>query len=905
MGNPAAQDSKSRLANDSQSSENWYRPSLSLHVLEKAGYYIGNVGKEPSSLFKNGDCDFIHDNGNISCARHGLEVQFSLPFEAEVQSIYGEEPSGGERVDVLQSKKIQERSRWEHLDAHEALDRLDGMNELPSVEDFLCVLQKCRSRKNLKYAKRAYAHACNNQLEHHDAVGNYVVPMFVECGSVPDAQRVFDRLINRNEHSWTSLIFGYTQHGDLQHAFTLHHQMIEEKVHPSNHTYVSLLKACSQLRDLNKGQAIHATVALRGSEQDLFVGSTLISMYLECGSLMEAQEIFDKLPSRDVVTWNALMSGYAEHGLGQEAIACFEKMLSESVFPSASTLTCILKACGSVEAVDIGRSIHLGIASELLKRDVSVGNALVDMYAKCGSLAEAQKVFEKLPVRDVVSWTSLIAGYAEHGDGNEALECFDRMHYENVSPNAFTFVCTLKACCIVGDMEKGQEIHIEITQRGSEGDIHVGNTLIDMYSKHGLVLEAQKVSDKLPVRDIVSWTTLITGYTELGCGEEVLDCLEQMQCECISPDAIMFACALKACSSAGAIDKCRNVHISIVSAGFDVVSFVGNSIISTYARFGLLSEAQAIFDMLPTRDAVAWSAMINGCGMNHNGRMAIQCFEDMQQQNVKPDDVTFTCLLTACSHAGLVYQGQEYFRLEREMYGLVPTEEHFACMVDLLSRSGHLYEAEAFLTQLCSPSQEMWGSLFTSCKTYGELDLGRRCFEELVRMKPEVAAWYAIMADMYTDAGRFDDAYEIELMRKHAGAKKKPACASIEVSNEVHKFIVGENQSDEISTMLKSLNLRMKGAGHVPHIDSVVRSGTDSEKELVLCEHAERVAIAFGLLHLPQGETLRIVKNLRMCNDCHSSSKVLSRLERREIILRDDACVHHFKDGLCSCGDLF
>eukprot|EP00250_Pteridium_aquilinum_P018910 c24231_g1_i3 orf=1-852(-) len=281
------------------------------------------------------------------------------------------------------SQAHQEVCRWELLDVQEALTMFHGMIELLSVENYLCVLQKCRTRKSLKHAKHAHVHICNIQLEDHEAVGNYVVPMFVECGSVSDAQRVFDRLVYRNEHSWTSLISGYTQCGELQHAFTLYHQMIEGNVHPSNHTYVTLLKSCAQLKDLERGQAFHVAVSLRGSERDLFIGSTLINMYSECGSLLEAQEIFDKLPFRDVVTWNALMTGYAEHGLGHEAIACFEKMQSDSVFPSATTLTCVLKACSAIRAIDSGRSIHLGIEDETLRRDVSVGNALVDMYAKC------------------------------------------------------------------------------------------------------------------------------------------------------------------------------------------------------------------------------------------------------------------------------------------------------------------------------------------------------------------------------------------------------------------------------------------------------------------------------------------------------------------------------------------
>eukprot|EP00250_Pteridium_aquilinum_P022559 c25411_g4_i1 orf=121-1197(+) len=354
-----------------------------------------------------------------------------------------------------------------------------------------------------------------------------------------------------SERGWTSLIQGHVLGERWQLALSTYQDMQDNRVHPSTFTFVALLKACVKLRDAETGKQLHAQVAQIGCEGDLHVGRMLMGMYVKCGLLPDARFVFVKLPMKNVVSWNALISGYAEHGPCEHALKCFEQMQSEGVTPNAVTMASVVKVCGTSGAFDKGREIHMMLAKNESELGLSVANTFIGMYAKCGSLSEAQEVFDKLAVRDVVSWTALIAGYAEHGPAEKALKFFLEMQQDKILPNAVTFSCVLKACGSIGDSDEGQKIHTEIVKEEYETDVTVGNSLVGMYAKCGLLTEALEIFEDLRVQDVVSWTSLIAGYAEHGPGEESLKAFENMQHEGISPDAVTYACSLKACSSRG------------------------------------------------------------------------------------------------------------------------------------------------------------------------------------------------------------------------------------------------------------------------------------------------------------------------------------------------------------------
>eukprot|EP00250_Pteridium_aquilinum_P010003 c19084_g1_i1 orf=1223-2404(+) len=388
----------------------------------------------------------------------------------------------------------------------EALGTWERSPELPSVDTFIHILQECRKVQKGTCAKRVHLLIHKSGLEAHIALGNHLVPVLVDCGCVPAAQQVFYRLSHRNEHSWTSLIQGFSECEETSHhSLSLFQGMQGECVQATSYTFLALIKVCMRMSSAETGQQLHKEIAKEGLERDPYVGSALVDMYARFGSLLEAQDIFDSLIVRDVVLWTLLITQYVEHGFPEEALYCLEKMQADGVFMDAVLCVCVLKACGSIGAIGKGREIHAVIAEEGFEGDPFVGNSLVDMYSKCNCLSEAWEVLDDLPTRDEVSWNSLLASYAELGLGEEVLMCLERMRMEGVPLNSVTFVCTLQALGIIQERETVQEMHMEIAKGGFERDMFVGNTLVDSYSKCGLLAEAQEVFERLPVRDVVSW----------------------------------------------------------------------------------------------------------------------------------------------------------------------------------------------------------------------------------------------------------------------------------------------------------------------------------------------------------------------------------------------------------------
>lgn len=358
---------------------------------------------------------------------------------------------------------------------------------------------------------------------------------------------------SRDQDSWNSLIKSCSKRGDYRRSLSLYEKMQRNDfLQPSIHTFVALLKACAKLKDVERGSKIHADISKQGLEaKDAFVGSALIDMYAKCGSFSKAHDVFDKLSVRNTVSWTALITGYADNHLGTEALICFEQMRDTGIHLDAITYVCALKACCLIQARGKGQEIHLELTSKGLERDLVLGSTLIALYAKCGLLAEGRKVFETLSPHDAVSWTTLIAGYAESGRGEDALRLFEQMQHDGFAPDAATFVCSLKACGSIGAAEKGLKIHAEIVRKELGGNSLVGNTLVDMYVKCGLLATAQETFDGLSTKDIILWTTLLTGYTQVGNSQNVFSTFHRMIQGGIRPNLATFIGVLNACSHAG------------------------------------------------------------------------------------------------------------------------------------------------------------------------------------------------------------------------------------------------------------------------------------------------------------------------------------------------------------------
>ena len=544
----------------------------------------------------------------------------------------------------------------------------------------------------------------------------------------------------------------------------------KENIH-EKFKFVSLLNVCAEKRDLIEGIKLHNDIITRRLlflEKSPYLVSALISMYAKCGILAKAHHVLDELLNRNVVSWNALITGYAQQGPYNEALNCFERMRNESLSPDAVTLTCVLNACGSLGLIEKGEKIHAEVASKgLLSDNVVLGNAIVGMYVKCGVLEKAREVFDELPVRNAITWNALLSGYAQNRLGDEALSFFALMQDEGFPPNVVTFLCALSACISIGSLEKGEEIHVEIKKKDGllENNASLGNALVDMYTKCGAIKKAQEVFDGLSVKDVISWTSLISGYTIHGLSEEALKCYAKMQDEGIMPDVVTYACVLKACGSIGSVDKGEEIHGEVHNKGLlkDNI-MLGNALVDMYSKFGMLEKAYRVFDDLPFYDVVSWNVLLSGYAQLCEVKKAFISFNKMKSEGLMPDAVTFAVLLTACSHAGLIQDGQMYFDIMTDVYCLNPTLEHYICMVHLFSQAGHFDKALSVIRAMpCSHYPVLWLALLRACREWGNVKLAIFAFDQTVELDSSCAAAYVLMSNIFISVGMQEDAEKVRL----------------------------------------------------------------------------------------------------------------------------------------------
>ena len=797
-----------------------------------------------------------------------------------------------------------------HKGAEKAMELFNQMCQKgvqPNAFTFSSVLKACGNPSALQWGKEVHACVRHAGLESDVRVGSALVHMYAKCGSIDDARLAFDKMEERDMITWNVMIGGLAEHGCGHEAYELFLQMKREGFKPNAITYISILNACASAGALEWVKEVHRHAREAGFESDVRVGNALVHMYAKCGSIDDARLAFDKMEERDVVTWTVMIGGLAEHGCGHEAYVLFQQMQLEGFKPNAITYISILNACASAGALEWVKEVHTHAREAGFESDVRVGNALVHMYAKCGSIDDAHLAFDKMEERDVVTWNVMIGGLAEHGCGHEAYVLFLQMKREGLKPDAFTYASILNACASAGALEWVKEVHTHAREAGFESDVRVGNALVHMYAKCGSIDDARLAFDKMEERDVVTWNVMIGGLAEHGCGHEAYVLFQQMQLEGFKPNAITYMSILNACASAGALEWVKEVHRHAREAGFESDVRVGNALVHMYAKCGSIADARLTFDKMEERDVVTWNVMIGGLAQHGCGHEALEVFRSMIADGVKPNEISFVAVLSACSHSGLVDEGRRLFLAMTEDYGIERTVELCTCMVDVLGRAGHLEEAKLLIGNMpVEADGATWGALLGACRTYGNVELGKLAANELLKLEPKDASAYVLLSNIYAAAGKWEEVLWVRTMMQERGIRKEPGRSWIEVDNKVHDFVVGDtshSEAKEIYAELRRLSETIKANGYIPDTRLVLRNIEEEEKELALCSHSEKLAIAYGLMRTPLGQPIRVFKNLRVCSDCHTATKFISKAIEREIVVRDANRFHHFQDGVCSCGD--
>ncbi|EYU39396.1 hypothetical protein MIMGU_mgv1a026743mg, partial [Erythranthe guttata] len=620
----------------------------------------------------------------------------------------------------------------------------------------------------------------------------------------------------------------------------------------------------------------------------------------------------------------------------KDAVQSLEKQVHR---PSASLYAAVLQLCIEKRALDEGKRVHSHIKGSGFAPGVFISNKILDLYCKCESISDARKLFDEMGDRDVCSWNTLISGYAKMGRVSEARKLFDEMpkrdnfswtamisgYVKHKSPadalelyrlmqrnsnfacNKFTISSALAASAAIQSLRLGKEIHAHITRMGLDSDAVVWSALLDVYGKCGSLNEAKYIFDRTVGNDIVSWTTMIDRYFGDGKWEEGLSLFSDFLSSGIKPNEFTFAGVLNACAHQTAEELGRQVHGLMMRIGFDPSSFAASALVHMYTKCGSVERANRVFNWLPKPDLVSYTSLINGYAQNGQPHEALKLFDSLVKSGNKLDHVTFVGVLSACTHAGLVDKGLEYFYSITEKHGLSHTSDHYACVVDLLSRSGRFKEAEDIIKKMpMKPDKFLWASLLGGCRIHGNYELAERAAEALFQIEPENAATYVTLANIYATAGKWGEVANVRKLMDEKGVVKKPGMSWINIKKKVHVFLVGDQshlKSREIFDFLGEVSKRMKEEGYVPHTDYVLHDVEEEQKEQNLFYHSEKLAVAFGVISTPEGSSIKVFKNLRTCVDCHSAIKFISSIVERKIIIRDSSRFHCFESGKCSCGD--
>ena len=663
---------------------------------------------------------------------------------------------------------------------------------------FLTQLVELTQKKNLSKGKALHARIIRNGRASCIYIANGLVNFYAKCGDLLRARIVFDNVKSRDVVSWNCLINGYSQMGSSSSAaaavMELLKRMMGESILPNAHTFAGVFAAGSGVLDVSGGRQAQAVAFKVGCFGDVFVGSSLLNLYCKASVVLDARKVFDEMIARNLVSWATMISGYATQRLTKEALELFELVrMKEDESGNEFIFTSVLSALTFPELVDTGKQIHgLALKNGLLCF-VAVRNALVTMYSKCGSLDDALQMFRLYDDKNSITWSAMVTGFAQSGDFREALKLFSSMHFYGITPSEFTFVGVVNACSDLGAIQEGKQIHGYSLKLGFESQMYVITALVDMYAKCGSINDARKGFDYLREPDIVLWTSMLGGYVSNGENEAALSLYCRMQMEGIMPNELTMASVLKACSSLAALEQGKQIHGRTIKYGFGLEIPIGSALSTMYAKCGSLEDGNKVFRRMPTRDVISWNAMISGLSHNGHGNEALQLFEKMLLEGTKPDSVTFVNVLSACSHMGLVDRGWSYFNMMFDEFGIAPKVEHYACMVDVLSRAGKLKEAKEFIeSATIDHGMCLWRILLGACRNYRDFELGAYAGEKLMELRSQESSAYVLLSSIYTSLGRKEDVERVRRMMKLRGVSKEPGCSWIELKSRVHVFVVGD-----------------------------------------------------------------------------------------------------------------
>ncbi|CAM8960094.1 unnamed protein product [Rhodiola kirilowii] len=676
---------------------------------------------------------------------------------------------------------------------------------------------------------------------------------YARLGQIENARNVFDEMPYKSLVSWNSMVACYFQNRRPNDARKLFNIMPERNI-----------------------------VSWNG----------FVSGYVKNGMMEEARKVFDVMPERNVVSWTALVRGYLQEGMVDEAEFLFRKMPVKNVISYTVMLSGFIKDGRIDEA--------LRLYDEMPDKDVIARTNMIGGLCHVGRLAEAREIFDEMPYRNVVSWTSMIAGYAQNGQPDIARKLFEVMPEKN----EVSWTAMLMGYAQSGRIEDAYQFFNEMPVK----TVIDCNVMISGLGLNGKVIQARQIFDTMTDRDEGTWSGMIKVYEQRGFELEAVDVFITMQRRGILPNFPSLTSFLSVCATLGNLHHGRQIHTHLLRFQLDSDIIAMTILMTMYVKCGELAKAKRVFDWCPKKDIVMWNSIISGYAQHGFGDEALGVFTEMISFGIKPDDVTFIGVLSACSYTGMVAEAQVIFDSMKVRYQVQPKTEHYACMVDLLGRASKVNEAMDLIKKMpMEPDAIIWGSLLGACRNHMNLELAEVAANKLLKLEPQNAGPYILLSNLYASQGRWRDVADLRHNMKENNVTKSPGCSWIEIDKAVHMFTGGENvphpEHSLIVKKLEELGGLLREAGYCPDSSYALHDVDEEEKVRSLSYHSEKLAVAYGLIRLPEGMPIRVMKNLRVCGDCHSAIKLIAQVTGREIIVRDANRFHRFKNGLCSCRD--
>ncbi|XP_026424261.1 pentatricopeptide repeat-containing protein At3g20730-like [Papaver somniferum] len=645
-------------------------------------------------------------------------------------------------------------------------------------------LKSCTANGSIQFGRGIHVDALKYNLHKHKFVGSSLIGFYSKYGCISDARQAFNEISERDVVVYTAMVTGYAHSYDCYEAFEVARLMQEEGgIDPNRVTLVSLLQAAANLKVRKEGRAIHGYAIRRKIDSyDEIIETSLMDMYSKCGDLKMSLSVFNTMNKRDISSWNALIATHVQIGQPFTAFELFQMMRQEDIMPDMITLANLLSSCGDLKFLRQGKSIHAYLIRTEVQLDLVATTSLIEMYSKCNRANQGRILFDRFEAQDMIMFNVMVSGYLQAGFTDKALETVRLMIEAGKTPNPATILILLSLSADLREMKIGKEVHAYIVRQGMGSNVDIANQLLSMYGKFGRIEIARQIFNGITRRDLVSWTSMITSYSQHAFTSEALMLFRLLvQEERLQPDLVTLVSLLQAISGLGCLILAKEVHGHIYRNQLEKEILIINSLLTTYAKCGSIDIAEHLFKSVVKKSQVSWNTMISAFGMHGKCLEALDLFYQMLKEGFQPDDITFTSILSACSHGGYVEEGWRIFQSMVEKHSVTPNTEHYNCVIDLFSRSGQLEEAYG-LVQYLPPRERSSAldALLSSCRVYKNMEVGDIVGRELLNLNPNNSGTYTLLGNLYAEAGKWDAAARVREIAKAKSLARQPGYSMIE-----------------------------------------------------------------------------------------------------------------------------